>query len=78
MGPAHAIYLYTYAGDRLQTIFVFDLGGGTFDVSLARLTFSTRGKPVAEILSHHGCTTLGGNDFDLRLRKEALDIIYAQ
>ncbi len=42
-----------------RTVMVYDLGGGTFDVSIVRL----RGG-ITEVLSSHGDTTLGGDDFD--------------
>jgi len=42
-----------------QTILVFDLGGGTFDVSVLSL-----GDGVFEVLSTHGDTQLGGDDWD--------------
>src|ERR671928_94949 len=42
-----------------QTILVFDLGGGTFDVSVLEL-----GEGVFEVKSTHGDTQLGGDDFD--------------
>jgi len=44
---------------------VYDLGGGTFDVSIVR----TRGD-VTEVLASHGDTSLGGDDFDAALLEE--------
>jgi len=44
------------------TIVVYDLGGGTFDVSIMRLESG-----VFEVLSTHGDTHLGGDDFDRRI-----------
>ncbi|OJZ16630.1 MAG: Fe-S protein assembly chaperone HscA [Thiobacillus sp. 63-78] len=41
---------------------VYDLGGGTFDISILRLS-----KGVFEVLSTHGDTALGGDDFDQRI-----------
>ena len=46
---------------------IYDLGGGTFDVSILRLT-----KGVFEVLSTGGDTALGGDDFDARLATLAL------
>ena len=46
-------------GDGDQTVLVFDLGGGTFDVSVLSL-----GEGVFEVLSTHGDTHLGGDDWD--------------
>jgi len=46
-------------GDDDQTILVFDLGGGTFDVSVLEI-----GDGVFEVRSTHGDTSLGGDDWD--------------
>jgi len=53
-----------YGMDKKQSgkIAVFDLGGGTFDVSILEL-----GDGVFEVLSTNGDTQLGGEDFDLRI-----------
>ena len=48
--------------DTNQKIFVYDLGGGTFDVSILEL-----GDGVFEVLSTNGDTKLGGDDFDQRI-----------
>jgi molecular chaperone DnaK len=48
--------------DKDQTILVFDLGGGTFDVSLLEL-----GEGVFEVKATHGDTDLGGDDWDQRV-----------
>jgi molecular chaperone DnaK len=47
-------------GDR--KIAVFDLGGGTFDISILEI-----GEGVFEVKSTNGDTHLGGEDFDLRI-----------
>lgn len=49
-------------GNIEQTIFVYDLGGGTFDVSILEL-----GGGVFEVKSTSGDTHLGGDDFDQRI-----------
>jgi molecular chaperone DnaK len=51
-----------------QTLAVFDLGGGTFDVTILRKT-----GPVFEVLATHGDTFLGGDDFDARLVRHVVD-----
>jgi molecular chaperone DnaK len=53
-----------YGMDKLQneTIMVFDLGGGTFDVSIL-----TVGEGVVEVMATAGDTHLGGDDFDRRI-----------
>ena len=49
--------------DAKEGVFaVYDLGGGTFDVSILKLT-----KGVFEVLATHGDTALGGDDFDHRV-----------
>ena len=47
-------------------IAVYDLGGGTFDVSIIELA-EVDGEQQFEVLSTNGDTFLGGEDFDLRL-----------
>jgi molecular chaperone DnaK len=51
-----------------QTIVVYDLGGGTFDVSILRV-----GEGVFEVVSTNGDTYLGGDDFDMRIIEWAVD-----
>jgi molecular chaperone DnaK len=53
-----------YGMDKLEneTVLVFDLGGGTFDVSIL-----TVGEGVVEVMATAGDTHLGGNDFDRRI-----------
>ena len=53
-----------YGMDKLEneTVLVFDLGGGTFDVSIL-----TVGKGVVEVMASAGDTHLGGDDFDRRI-----------
>src|SRR5215216_2864518 len=49
-------------GDKDQTILVFDLGGGTFDVSLLEI-----GEGVVEVKATNGDNHLGGDDWDERI-----------
>ena len=51
-----------------QTILVFDLGGGTFDVSVLEI-----GDGVFEVKSTHGDTSLGGDDWDQRIMDWLVD-----
>ena len=51
-----------------EKVAVFDLGGGTFDVSILHL-----GEGVFEVLSTNGDTHLGGEDFDLRIVNHFVD-----
>jgi molecular chaperone DnaK len=57
--PTAAALAYGIAQDKDQKIAVFDLGGGTFDISILEL-----GDGVFQVLSTHGDTFLGGEDFD--------------
>ena len=54
--------------DKMQTILVYDLGGGTFDVSILEL-----GEGVFEVKSTAGNNKLGGDDFDEALVKYVAD-----
>ncbi len=49
-------------GDADEKVLVYDLGGGTFDVSILQL-----GDGVFEVLSTNGDTKLGGDDFDNKI-----------
>jgi len=49
-------------GDQDELVLVFDLGGGTFDVSVLEI-----GDGVFEVKSTHGDTALGGDDWDQRI-----------
>jgi molecular chaperone DnaK len=61
-------------GDREgETMLVYDLGGGTFDVSLVRVE-----KGIVEVQASHGDTHLGGDDFDDALVKLAAERFAAQ
>jgi molecular chaperone DnaK len=57
--PTAAALAYGLDKRELQTILVFDLGGGTFDVSILEV-----GDGVFEVKATSGDTQLGGNDFD--------------
>ncbi|MEI6135245.1 MAG: Hsp70 family protein [Desulfomonile sp.] len=54
--------------DREETVLVFDLGGGTFDLTLFKL-LQTRQKLVFEVLGTGGDDRLGGLDFDCDLKQ---------
>lgn len=57
--PTAASLAYGFDRKANETILVFDLGGGTFDVSVLEV-----GDGVFEVLSTSGDTHLGGDDFD--------------
>ncbi|CAI9287191.1 unnamed protein product [Lactuca saligna] len=60
--PTAASLAYGFERKNNETILVFDLGGGTFDVSVLEV-----GDGVFEVLSTSGDTHLGGDDFDKRI-----------
>ena len=60
--PTAASLAYGLDKKSNETILVFDLGGGTFDVSVLEV-----GDGVFEVLSTSGDTHLGGDDFDKRI-----------
>ena len=57
--PTAASLAYGLEKKNNETILVFDLGGGTFDVSVLEV-----GDGVCEVLATHGDTHRGGDDFD--------------
>ena len=60
--PTAAALAYGLDKKHDETIVVYDLGGGTFDVSILRL-----GEGVFEVIATNGDTHLGGDDFDQRI-----------
>jgi len=60
-------------GEKEQTILVFDLGGGTFDVSLLEI-----GDGVVEVKSTSGDTHLGGDDWDQRVTDHLIKTFQGQ
>ena len=60
--PTAAALAYGLDNEKEQKILVYDLGGGTFDVSIIEI-----GDGVIEVLATNGDTHLGGDDFDAKL-----------
>ena len=60
--PTAAALAYGLDNEKEQKIMVYDLGGGTFDVSIIEI-----GDGVIEVLATNGDTHLGGDDFDNRI-----------
>ncbi len=60
--PTAASLSYGFGSDKHETIAVYDLGGGTFDISILEI-----GDGVYEVKSTAGDTFLGGEDFDQRV-----------
>ena len=67
--PTAAALAYGLDSKKDEKIAVFDLGGGTFDVSVLEL-----GDGVFEVKSTNGDTHLGGEDFDNRIVNHFLDV----
>lgn len=57
--PTAASLIYEPRSERNERLLVYDLGGGTFDISIVQIE-----QGVIEVLSSHGDTQLGGDDFD--------------
>ncbi len=66
--PTAAALAYGLDNEKEQKIMVYDLGGGTFDVSIIEI-----GDGVIEVLATNGDTRLGGDDFDNRVTKWMID-----
>jgi molecular chaperone DnaK len=61
--PTAAALTYDVRSEETERVLVYDLGGGTFDVSIVEITGE-----VTEVLASHGNNRLGGDDFDRRLQ----------
>ena len=66
--PTAAALSYGLSNSENQTIAVFDLGGGTFDISILEIS-----NGVFEVKSTNGDTFLGGEDFDRALCEKLMD-----
>ena len=66
--PTAAALAYGLDNEKEQKIMVYDLGGGTFDVSIIEI-----GDGVIEVLATNGDTHLGGDDFDNRITQWMID-----
>ena len=66
--PTAAALSYGVDKEKDQKVMVYDLGGGTFDVSIIEI-----GDGVIEVLATNGDTHLGGDDFDNRITQWMID-----
>ncbi|MDO9713559.1 Hsp70 family protein [Paracraurococcus lichenis] len=66
--PTAAALAYEAGQHQGKRILVYDLGGGTFDVSVVRIE-----EGVVEVISSHGNNHLGGDDFDHKLVEHVLE-----
>lgn len=60
--PTAAVLAYEANHSEAKNVLVYDLGGGTFDVSVVRLA-----EDINQVLASHGNNHLGGDDFDTRI-----------
>ena len=66
--PTAAALVYEAAQHQRKRILVYDLGGGTFDVSVVRVE-----EGVVEVIASHGNNHLGGDDFDHKIVEHILE-----
>jgi molecular chaperone DnaK (HSP70) len=66
--PTAAALVYEAVQHQGKRILVYDLGGGTFDVSVVRIE-----QGVVEVISSHGNNHLGGDDFDHKIVEHVLE-----
>lgn len=71
--PTAAALAYGFGKGLEQRVAVYDLGGGTFDISVLEI-----GRDVFEVLSTAGDTFLGGDDFDARIFTHLADSFAAE
>ncbi len=70
--PTSACLAYGVGKEREEIVLVFDLGGGTFDVSILETSFD-EGAAMFEVKATSGNNLLGGDDFDERIMKWVID-----
>lgn len=68
--PTAAALAYESGREGAHKVLVYDLGGGTFDVSIVNLE-----KDVVEVLASHGNNHLGGDDFDAKIVDHVLNYL---
>jgi molecular chaperone DnaK len=68
--PTSAALAYGLDNGTPQKVMVYDLGGGTFDVSIIEI-----GEGIIEVLATNGDNHLGGDDFDERIINHIVDVI---
>ena len=71
--PTAAALAYGLDNGKAQTVMVYDLGGGTFDVSLIEI-----GDDIVQVLATCGDNHLGGDDFDERITRWLTDNFEAE
>ncbi|MBI2436836.1 MAG: molecular chaperone DnaK [Candidatus Magasanikbacteria bacterium] len=72
--PTAAAFAYGFDKKQDQKIAVYDLGGGTFDISILEISHDTEdGSSTVEVRSTNGDTHLGGDDFDQKIIEYILE-----
>jgi molecular chaperone DnaK (HSP70) len=71
--PTAASLAYGLDAEGSRTIMIYDLGGGTLDVSIVRIDGE-----ITEVLASHGNNHLGGDDFDQKLVDHLLELFRKQ
>ncbi len=71
--PTAASLAYGLDADARRTVMIYDLGGGTLDVSIVRIEGQ-----VTEVLASHGNNHLGGDDFDQKLVDHLVQVFREQ
>ncbi len=71
--PTAATLVYEPQSAQSERLLIYDLGGGTFDVSIVQVE-----QNVVEVLASHGDTKLGGDDFDQLLLDHVCDSFQAE
>jgi molecular chaperone DnaK (HSP70) len=69
--PVAAALAYAFDQSKDQTILVYDLGGGTFDVAILKVNSTKTGLATFEFLAKAGVPRLGGDDFDWKIMEIA-------
>jgi len=71
--PTAAALVYEAAQQQGKRLLVYDLGGGTFDVSVVRIE-----EGVVEVIASHGNNHLGGDDFDSKIVERIVEHLKAE
>ena len=66
--PTAAALAYGLHKQKRGHVAVYDFGGGTFDISILKLVFTTEGD-IYQVLSTNGDTHLGGDDIDNEMQR---------
>ena len=76
--PCAAALAYGFDRERDQTIMVYDLGGGTFDVAILEVVTTASGPASFRFRAKEGVPVLGGDDFDAKIMELAAAKLMAE